>query len=85
VTQDTSVRVVLLGANGPSFAVGGDINMFHGLAGPALPNSLRDRTLCEQLSAERDSVVRTAATEDAAAGIAAFTERRRPNIKGDSR
>lgn len=40
LTQNKSVRVVLLGANGPSFTAGGDINMFRGLAGPALPNSL---------------------------------------------
>jgi 2-(1,2-epoxy-1,2-dihydrophenyl)acetyl-CoA isomerase len=41
LAEDKSVRVVLLGANGRFFTAGGDINMFHGLAGPALPNSLR--------------------------------------------
>jgi 2-(1,2-epoxy-1,2-dihydrophenyl)acetyl-CoA isomerase len=40
------------------------------------------RTLPEQLSAERDAIVRCGATGDAREGIAAFVERRPPSFKG---
>jgi 2-(1,2-epoxy-1,2-dihydrophenyl)acetyl-CoA isomerase len=85
LTQDTSVRVVLLGANGPSFTVGGDINMFHSLAGPALPNSLRRVIDSYHLAIERLAdlpVPIVAAVRGAAAGGGLGLVCRRPKYQG---
>jgi 2-(1,2-epoxy-1,2-dihydrophenyl)acetyl-CoA isomerase len=71
LAQNKSVRVVLLGANGPSFTAGGDINMFRDLAGPALPNGLRRMIDSYHLAVERFAdlpVPIVAAVRGAAAG-----------------
>lgn len=71
LAEDPSVRVVLLAANGRFFCAGGDITMFHGLAGPALPSSLRRMIDEYHLAIQRLSELNApivAAVQGAAAG-----------------
>lgn len=71
LAEDPSVRVVLLAANGRFFSAGGDISMFHGLAGAALPASLRRMIDQYHLAIERLSELNApivAAVQGAAAG-----------------
>jgi 2-(1,2-epoxy-1,2-dihydrophenyl)acetyl-CoA isomerase len=71
LAEDPTVRVVLLAANGRFFSAGGDISMFHGLAGPGLPASLRRMIdqyhLAIQRLSELDAPI-VAAVQGAAAG-----------------
>jgi 2-(1,2-epoxy-1,2-dihydrophenyl)acetyl-CoA isomerase len=71
LAEDSTLRVVLLGANGRFFTAGGDITMFHGLAGPALPASLRRMVDQYHLAIQRLSELNApivAAVRGAAAG-----------------
>lgn len=71
LAENPSVRVVLIVADGRFFCAGGDITMFHGLAGSALPPSLRRMIdqyhLAIQRLSELDAPI-VAAVQGAAAG-----------------
>lgn len=71
LAEDPSVRVVLIVADGRFFCAGGDINMFHGMSGPALPTSLRRMIDQYHLGIQRLSDLNApivAAVQGAAAG-----------------